>query len=107
MTDGTVTFDNVNATFNDYVVTLKKSRQDENCAEFNFTLSAVNIESENLETYTVTKGYEQGKSAIKLMFRIIVSFVYIAPEDFDSESISTTVLFFANTTPIIRIKAQV
>ena len=49
MTDGTVTFDNVNATFNDYVVTLKKSRQDENCAEFNFTLSAVNIESENLE----------------------------------------------------------
>jgi hypothetical protein len=33
--------------------------------------------------------------------------MYIAPEDFDSEAISTTVLFFANTTPIIQIKAQV
>jgi hypothetical protein len=67
ITDGTVTVDNINATFNDYVVTLEKSRQNENCAEFSFTLSAVNIENENLETYTVTKGYEQGKLAIKLM----------------------------------------
>lgn len=66
LTDGTVTFDNINAAFNDYVVTLEKSRQDEDCAEFSFILSAVNIENESLETYIVINGYEQGKSAINV-----------------------------------------
>lgn len=60
MTDGSVTSDIINATFSDNVVTLNKSRQDEDCAEFRFTLSAVNTENENLRVYEVTKGYEQG-----------------------------------------------
>lgn len=60
ITDGTITYDRINATFDEYVMTFEKERQGEVCGKLKFTLSAVNTDSENLQTYEITKGYEQG-----------------------------------------------
>ena len=59
-TDGAVIYSHIGATFNDPIVTHNINRQDQECTEFIFGISAVSTTGEVLETYEVMGGYQQG-----------------------------------------------
>lgn len=59
-TDGAVTYYVINATFNDPIVTHHISRQDQECTEFIFGISAVSTAGEVLRSYEETGQYQQG-----------------------------------------------
>ena len=59
--DGTVTYENINASvLSDFIVTVEKSRHGEDCAKFEFSLSAVSTSNESLKTYAIGGEYQQG-----------------------------------------------
>ena len=59
-TDGKVTYDRINATFSNSVVTHNISHQDQKCTEFVFGISAVTTAGEILKTYEVMGESQQG-----------------------------------------------
>ena len=59
-TDGTVTYNHINATFSDSVVAFEMKHQHYECTEFVFLLFAVSGDDVHLQSYEVTGGYQQG-----------------------------------------------